>query len=151
MYPQLLSLLSQHHPDEVRMQALWILGTAVQNNPEAQVDVRHSTDFVPVFWLRTMKQFLKYDPIPLILSILSPSDSSSVNRPSSATRSKAAYALSGTVKHSAEAVKRLEEIGGWDVLRNSLQGMCVFILSSSLLNPFFQIPILLYDVKSFLW
>lgn len=39
MYPSLLSLLSPSQPDEVRMQTLWILGTAVQNNPQAQADV----------------------------------------------------------------------------------------------------------------
>lgn len=39
MYPQILSLLSPKTPDPVRMHALWILGTAVQNNPKAQADV----------------------------------------------------------------------------------------------------------------
>ena len=42
MYPKILSLLSPDSPDAVRMQSLWILGTAVQNNPKAQADVRLS-------------------------------------------------------------------------------------------------------------
>lgn len=129
MYPPLLSLLSEQQPDEVRMQSLWILGTAVQNNPEAQADVCDL--FYYFIWIFSLGKFLKYDPIPSILSILSPSYATSKNQPSSQTRSKAAYALSSTVKHSAEAVKRLEEVGGWDILRNSLQGMQNRLLSRS--------------------
>ncbi|KIJ29529.1 hypothetical protein M422DRAFT_188272 [Sphaerobolus stellatus SS14] len=103
MYPQIISLLDQKHPDRVRMQALWVLGTAVQNNPEAQSD------------------FLEYDPIPLILSILSPSTSlGQQNVPSNETRSKAAYTLCGSLKRNADAVNRLDEVGGWDILKAAL-------------------------------
>jgi len=48
------------------------------------------------------------------------------NPPSPATRSKAAYALSGTLKHSKEAVDRLDEVKGWDVLKAALQGIYYF-------------------------
>lgn len=104
MYPSLLSLLSPSQPDEVRMQTLWILGTAVQNNPVAQAD------------------FLQHEPLPLFLSILShkPSDSE-LYHVSTGTRSKAAYALSGLLKHNAAAVAELEKINGWNVLNSSLK------------------------------
>ncbi|GJJ07717.1 hypothetical protein Clacol_001922 [Clathrus columnatus] len=124
MYPSLLSLLSPSQPDEVRMQTLWILGTAVQNNPEAQAD------------------FLSHEPLPLILSILSHNSSESeLSQVSSETRSKAAYTLSGILKHNAFAVSKLEDIGGWDVLRSSLQDPDITIrrkiafLLTSLLRP----------------
>lgn len=123
MYPQIISLLSPKSPDEVRMQALWILGTAVQNNPQAQVDL------------------LKHDPLPLIISILSPSEGTLGSKPSPETRSKAAYALSGALKHNANAVRRLGEIGGWDVLKAALQDSditirrkIVFLLNTLLLT-----------------
>ncbi|KAF8529280.1 nucleotide exchange factors-like protein [Hysterangium stoloniferum] len=123
MYPQILSLLSPKSPDEVRMQALWILGTAVQNNPQAQAD------------------FLKHDPLPLIVSILSPSEGTLESKPSPETRSKAAYTLSGALKHNANAVKRLEEVGGWGVLKAALQDSditirrkIVFLLNALLLT-----------------
>ncbi|KAF8586410.1 nucleotide exchange factors-like protein [Ramaria rubella] len=103
MYPKILSLLSQTSPDLLRMGALWILGTAVQNNPKAQAD------------------FLRYDPLPVILSILSPTSSKWHIATASQTRSKAAYALSASLKHNALAVVRLSEVDGWEILRESLQ------------------------------
>ncbi|KAF8511860.1 armadillo-type protein [Gautieria morchelliformis] len=107
MYPPIMSLLSSKSPDPVRMQALWILGTAVQNNPKAQAD------------------FLTHDPLPTILSIISPSTSTGLETedpPSSQTRSKAAYALSASLKHNAAALIHFGDVGGWNVIRDALQG-----------------------------
>lgn len=38
-------------------------------------------------------------------------------------RSKAVYALSGLLKHSAAAVRQLRDAGGWEALKASLEGM----------------------------
>jgi hypothetical protein len=61
-------------------------------------------------------QYLAMNPVPTILSFLSPSVESSQ------LRSKAVYALSGLCKHNAAAVKMLDEFGGWEVLRSALEG-----------------------------
>ncbi|EIW56471.1 nucleotide exchange factors-like protein [Trametes versicolor FP-101664 SS1] len=82
---------------EIQTQVLWVLGTAMQNNPAAQ----HS--------------YLALSPLRTILSFLSPSV------PSKQTRSKAAYTLSGLLKHNAAAVDQMDDAGGWDVLRAGLQ------------------------------
>ncbi|KZT55841.1 Fes1-domain-containing protein, partial [Calocera cornea HHB12733] len=82
--------------DELRGAALWVAGTAVQNNPQAQAD------------------FLALDPIPLLLSVLASKDAGR------ATRSRAVYALSGGMNHNAEAVGRMAAAGGWSVLRDAL-------------------------------
>ena len=42
-------------------------------------------------------------------------------------RSKAVYALSGTLKHSAAAVHQLKEANGWDTLRRALEGTHIFL------------------------
>jgi len=83
--------------DGLRLQTLWVLGTALQNNPAAQL------------------AYLSLDPIPTILACLSPSSNSA------GTRSKAMYALSGLLKHNAAAVKKFTELQGWNILRNSLE------------------------------
>ncbi|KZW03323.1 Fes1-domain-containing protein [Exidia glandulosa HHB12029] len=94
MWTPLLSLLTSPSGPVV-LNTLWILGTAVQNNPKAQAD------------------FLARDPIPLLLSALA-------NDKSPEIRSKALYALSGALKHSEPAVARLEELDGWSALRTCL-------------------------------
>ncbi|KAI0316470.1 armadillo-type protein, partial [Amylostereum chailletii] len=90
-------LVAPSSTDGIRLQALWVIGTAVQNNPAAQ------------------KACLSHDPLPAVLPLLSPSVRSA------ALRSKAVYALSGLLKHNASAVDQLEQTGGWDVLRDALQ------------------------------
>ncbi|KAH7882054.1 nucleotide exchange factors-like protein [Phlebopus sp. FC_14] len=84
--------------DALKVQTLWVVGTAVQNNPAAQL------------------AYLSLNPLPTLLSSLSPSTSTSPK-----TRSKAVYALSGLLKHNALAVKQLDDIDGWQVLRGALE------------------------------
>lgn len=93
MWTPLLSLLSSQS-DAIVLNTLWILGTAVQNNPKAQSD------------------FLARDPLPLLLSAL--------KSPSPDVRSKALYALSGSLKHSEPAATRFEELDGWVALKSCL-------------------------------
>lgn len=66
--------------------------------------------------------------MPLLLSILShkPSDSE-LFHVSTETRSKAAYALSGLLKHNAAAVAELEKIDGWNILSSSLKGTSTYL------------------------
>ncbi|KAH9039095.1 nucleotide exchange factors-like protein [Lactarius pseudohatsudake] len=83
--------------DDVRVQALWVIGTAVQNNPSAQ------------------RAYLALDPFPTLLDLLSPS-----SRAPAQLRSKAIYALSGLLKHHAAAFAPFEAAGGWAALRGAL-------------------------------
>ncbi|EJD40870.1 Fes1-domain-containing protein [Auricularia subglabra TFB-10046 SS5] len=97
MWTPLLSLLSPGANSEpIVVNTLWVLGTAVQNNPRAQAD------------------FLSRDPIPLLLSSISES-------PSAEVRAKALYCLAGLLKFSEPAVSRLEELDGWALLKRCLQ------------------------------
>jgi len=112
-------LVSPTSSDEIRSNVLWIIGTAVQNNPLAQ---------------RAYLQ-LPDSPIASILSYLSPSESSS------AVRSKAIYALSGLLKHNADGVRALNAEGGWDILKSALEDpeirvrrKVVFLLNSLLVR-----------------
>ncbi|KAG6879213.1 hypothetical protein C0992_004355 [Termitomyces sp. T32_za158] len=104
---------------EIKMQALWVIGTAVQNNPSAQ------------------DAYLALDSLPTLVSFLTPSPSSTLQ-----TRSKAIYALSGLLKHNAPAVHQLANpsINGWERLRDALSDpeitvrrKTVFLLSTLLL------------------
>ncbi|KLO18653.1 nucleotide exchange factors-like protein [Schizopora paradoxa] len=92
-------LQSPSSSNDIKANVLWIIGTAVQNNPSAQNAYLSLPD----------------SPFADILSVLSPSEGSS------AVRSKAVYALSGILKHNARAVKLLEESGGWLVLKSALE------------------------------
>ncbi|KAG6374114.1 armadillo-type protein [Boletus reticuloceps] len=83
--------------DGLKLQTLWVLGTAVQNNPAAQLS------------------YLSLDPIPALLACLSPSSNSA------GTRSKAMYTLSSLLKHSGPAVEIFTELQGWNALRHSLE------------------------------
>ncbi|KAI0032637.1 Fes1-domain-containing protein [Vararia minispora EC-137] len=85
--------------DELKTQALWVIGTAVQNNPTAQ---RAYLSLQP-------------PPLPVVLSFLQPSVRSPV------LRSKAVYTLSSLLKHNRAAMSALDEAGGWSVLRAALQ------------------------------
>lgn len=98
MWDPLQSLLtSKNSSDKIKMQTLWVVGTAIQNNPSAQ------------------NAYLTLDPVPLVLSFLSPSVGSAQ------LRSKAVYALSGLCKHNSRAVKQLSEFGGWEALSLALE------------------------------
>ncbi|KAL5533241.1 FES1 [Sanghuangporus sanghuang] len=119
MWPTIQSLLSSDESsDAIRAAVLWIIGTAVQNNPAAQ----------------NAYLSLPESPLSSILSRLSPNESSSE------TRSKAVYALSGLLKHNALAVKLLEDSGGWKILKAALEDpditvrrKAVFLLGNLLL------------------
>ncbi|KAF9239453.1 armadillo-type protein [Melanogaster broomeanus] len=91
----LLSLPST--TDALKVQTLWVIGTALQNNPAAQLS------------------YLSLDPIPTIIACLSSSSNSA------GTRSKAMYALSGLLKHNAAAVTKFTDADGWNALRNALE------------------------------
>ncbi|KAG8720637.1 hsp70 nucleotide exchange factor fes1 [Ceratobasidium sp. 394] len=81
----------------VQRHAIWIVGTAVQNNSTAQA------------------AFLKRNPIPHLLSLLTSEECSG------STRSKVLYCLSGALKHNAEAVRQLDKEGGWEALKYALR------------------------------
>lgn len=93
-------LTSEEASTDIKVHALWVIGTALQNNPSAQ------------------DAYLKYNPIPTLLSFLTPSPTSTVS-----ARAKAIYTLSGLLKHNSPAVKILSQPGvnGWEKLRDALQ------------------------------
>lgn len=82
--------------DDIKVQALWVIGTALQNNPAAQ------------------KAYLARDPLPAVTSYLASTQSSQQ------LRSKAIYALSGLLKHNAAAIAPFGLAGGWEALRGAL-------------------------------
>ncbi|KAI0000793.1 armadillo-type protein [Russula compacta] len=110
--------------DDIKVQALWVIGTAVQNNPAAQ------------------KSYLTLDPLPTILSYLSSSA-----RSSKQLRSKALYALSGLLKHNAASIVPFEAAGGWDTLRGALSDSDISVrrkaafLLNILLTPSASTPV----------
>ncbi|KAJ1300687.1 hypothetical protein OPQ81_002334 [Rhizoctonia solani] len=96
MWEPLMELMRSPVPG-VQRHAIWIAGTAVQNNSAAQ------------------SEFLKRDPLPYLLSLVTS------NQVSGSTRSKVLYCLSGSLKHNAVAVHRLDELRGWETLKHTLQ------------------------------
>ncbi|KAJ6554469.1 nucleotide exchange factor Fes1-domain-containing protein [Mycena capillaripes] len=100
MWSPLQSLITSAPTTSIKMQALWVIGTALQNNPAAQ------------------DAYGSHDPLPVLTSFLEPSPSST-----SQIRSKAIYALSGLLKHNAPAVAALSrpDVDGWEKLREALQ------------------------------
>ncbi|KAI1790546.1 nucleotide exchange factors-like protein [Ganoderma leucocontextum] len=110
-------LVNPSSSEEIQRQTLWVLGTAVQNNPAAQ------------------NSYLALSPLPVLLSFLSPAVRSGK------TRSKAVYALSSLLRHNAPAVTQMTDAGGWIVLRDALQDSDITVrrkvafLFSSLLIP----------------
>ncbi|KAG2117160.1 armadillo-type protein [Suillus discolor] len=90
-------LLASTTSDALRMQTLWIIGTALQNNPAAQL------------------AYFDLDPLPALLKSLSPSSNSAE------TRSRALYALSGLLKLNAAAVQKMSVVEGWSALRMCLE------------------------------
>ncbi|WWC88707.1 uncharacterized protein L201_003620 [Kwoniella dendrophila CBS 6074] len=97
LWQPLLGLLSSNEP-EIVSNALWIIGTAAQNNIKAQAALYVNEAF------------------PLILK--------SFQSKSSAVRAKAVYALSASLKHWPLANKALSDsydgVTGYDVLKNGL-------------------------------
>ncbi|TRM69061.1 nucleotide exchange factor Fes1-domain-containing protein [Schizophyllum amplum] len=87
-------------PSPVVLQTLWVVGTALQNNPSAQ------------------DSYSKLDPLPALLGYLSPAAPNS----SAKLRSKVIYTLSGLIKHNAPVVRALgdDEGAGWAALRDAL-------------------------------
>jgi hsp70-interacting protein len=119
MWEPLHSLLSSEmSPLLVKVQALWVIGTALQNNPSAQDAVRLLTLISTLVSHLSIIQYLAHDPLPTLLSFLVPSPSSTLQ-----SRSKAIYTLSDLLKHSAPAVKELghPDVDGWTKLRDLLQ------------------------------
>ncbi|KAF4574912.1 hsp70 nucleotide exchange factor fes1 [Pleurotus pulmonarius] len=82
---------------DIKMQALWVIGTALQNNPAAQ----HA--------------YLSYSPLQALTSFLKPSPASSPQ-----IRSKVIYVLSGLLKHNAISLNALGP-DGWETLKSGLQ------------------------------
>ncbi|GJE88989.1 nucleotide exchange factors-like protein [Phanerochaete sordida] len=90
-------ITSPSSSNDIKTQTLWIVGTAVQNNPAAQ------------------NAYLALSPMHTLLSFLNPSNGAPK------LRSKAVYALSGLTKHSAPALRQFADADGWDALRGALQ------------------------------
>ena len=105
--------------DEVKVQALWVIGTAMQNNPKAQRAVRvHPRSLIHyIYTHHARRQYLALDPFAILLASLSPTSSAPAQ-----LRSKAIYALSGLLKHHAAALAPFEANGGWDAFRSALTG-----------------------------
>ncbi|KAI5477111.1 nucleotide exchange factor SIL1 [Pseudohyphozyma bogoriensis] len=93
--------------EDIVMRACWVCGTAIQNNPQAQV------------------AFFEFDPLPTLLPIVT---SSSVT---AGTRSKAMYCLSALLKHFPPAVAQFNNVKGWAVLNQSLQDPSVTLRSKA--------------------
>ncbi|KAJ7153458.1 nucleotide exchange factor Fes1-domain-containing protein [Mycena crocata] len=117
MWTPLQNLITSAPTSSIKMQALWVIGTALQNNPAAQNAVSLRLCYEHMLSLTDI-QYFSHDPLPVLTSFLKPSPTST-----SQTRSKAIYALSGLLKHNAPAVADLSrpEVEGWERLRESLQ------------------------------
>ncbi|KAH7924195.1 Fes1-domain-containing protein [Leucogyrophana mollusca] len=108
--------------DAIKTQTLWVIGTALQNNPAAQ------------------QAYLTIDPLPTLLASLSPASCSAQ------MRSKALYTLSGLLKHNAVAVKQLVDIDGWTAFRGALEDSNINVrrktafLLNTLLVPTSDLP-----------
>ncbi|KAF9254977.1 nucleotide exchange factors-like protein [Marasmius fiardii PR-910] len=113
-------ITSDSSTDPVILQALWVIGTALQNNPAAQ------------------DSYLSLNPLPTLTSFLSPNANVSPQ-----IRSKVIYALSGLLKHNAVAVSKLDDddTDGWAKLKQGLQDPDISVrrkvafLISTLLTP----------------
>lgn len=124
MWPVFLKLLSDPS-SEIQVGAAWIVGTAVQNNDKAQVVV------------------LRHGFLPALLNLLEQS-------PSSAVRSKVAYALSGLLKNNPAAINALDESSsstesGWATLARALQDPSIQLRRKI---TFLVYNLLLQDVES---
>lgn len=112
-------LTSSTSTEGVQTQTLWVIGTALQNNPSAQSSVRmsHHLTFDGVHESdHNWRKYLSLSPMPTLLSFLDPSNKSGK------LRSKAIYTLSGLLKHNSAAVRQFQDAGGWGVLKAALEG-----------------------------
>lgn len=101
MWPPLLSLLAS--PSErIQLATLWIIGTALQNNPAAQ-DA----------FLQTHTEG-QANSLDTVLGLLNHSAHMGV-------RAKAMYALSALLGHHPRAVRDFEAKGGYDALKGALR------------------------------
>lgn len=125
LWEPILNLTTSPLP-AISAQALWVVGTAVQNNPKSQTAV--SPPLSPLYaelqHLLTEErclwpQFLKHEPFPTIINALS-SDKST-----NEVRAKALYVLSGALRHNREAVVKFTEAKGWKALKAALEGTFV--------------------------
>ncbi|KAF8645977.1 hypothetical protein AX16_007462 [Volvariella volvacea WC 439] len=121
MWQPLQNLLTaETSTPDIKMHALWVIGTALQNNPAAQ------------------DAYMAYKPLPTLISFLTSSPSSTLK-----TRSRALYTISGLLKHNAPAVEALSDpdVHGWEKLKESLQDPEIAVrrktifLFSTLLTP----------------
>jgi len=96
MWRPLQDLLSSPSSPAIVTQTLWVIGTALQNNPAAQLS------------------YLSLEPIPKLVSFIQPETTSA------STRSKAIYALSGLLKLNSAALSALGD-EGWEALRVALE------------------------------
>ncbi|KAG9033995.1 hsp70 nucleotide exchange factor fes1 [Tulasnella sp. JGI-2019a] len=115
MWDPVLSLTGSSS-SEIVTQALWVAGTAIQNNPKSQ------------------SAFLSHDPFPRLIGVLSTSKSAEV-------RSKAIYCLSGALKHNRDAVLKFSGSGGWAAMKACLadsslavRRKVVFLLNALLIS-----------------
>ncbi|CAG8492769.1 1402_t:CDS:2 [Funneliformis mosseae] len=96
LWPKILSFLS--FPEtSLRVHAVWVCGTAVQNNLKAQ------------------KAFAEKGGIRLILNLLNNQEEDKE------VRSKALYAISGAIKHYPPGLEQFEKEGGYEILLSLLQ------------------------------
>ena len=93
LWPPLLSQLGAPEAP-IRRYAAWVIGTAVQNNPKAQ------------------GHLLQYKGVKKLVESLGDDY---------AVRTKVIYALGSELSHCPAAVKQFEEVGGWNLLRVSLE------------------------------
>jgi len=96
LWPDIIAHFRDSEPETVT-QALWVCGTAIQNNPKSQED------------------FLAENPIPTIIELIAETSTSAQ------VRSKALYCLSGAVKHNESAMSTFTSNQGWQALNSALQ------------------------------
>ncbi|CAG8434104.1 5298_t:CDS:2 [Diversispora eburnea] len=96
LWPQIISFLSFSEVS-LRKYAIWVCGTAVQNNSQTQ------------------KAFVEKGGLKIILKILK--DSNEENE----IRSKALYAVSGAIQHCEPGLTQFEKEGGYDTLLSLLE------------------------------
>ncbi|ORX76074.1 Fes1-domain-containing protein, partial [Basidiobolus meristosporus CBS 931.73] len=94
LWKPLIEVLDSPHPS-LRMNAAWVCGTAIQNNPKAQ------------------KAFMDNNGLQPILRVLR--DDEDV-----AARSKALYCVSGLIKHFPPGFQAFTAEGGFKILKNIL-------------------------------
>lgn len=95
MWPALLGLLDDES-EVIRKMALWVVGTAVQNNPTSQKSL-----------------VSKPGSIDKVLQLLNDSDKE--------VRLKAMYAITSAIGHCEEVYREFDNNNGWDTLKEVIQ------------------------------